>query len=204
MAGTSPRRSSRARISQPPHSTSNGSSTTSSISSGRADRNTRAGVKATSPRKSTPSGSLSSEGLDESIATTIEDSTHSRRKKRGQVDDTEKIIKQQTIEMPNTTEEGGEDDEAVRCVCGYDDYPGPPPPVEEDSKIGIKDGGNDAPITDAELTDDLAGFFLQCDVCKVWQHGACVGIKSETTAPDEYFCEMCRKDLHRLSAASNG
>lgn len=204
MAGTSPkRRSSRARISQPPHSTSNGSSI-SSTSSQRADRSTRAGHKANSPRKSTPSGSLSSEGLEESIATTIEDSGQSRRKKRGQVDDTEKSAKQQTIEMPNTTEDVVEDDEAVRCVCGYDDYPGPPQPSEEDSKYGIKDGGNDAPITDAELTDDLAGFFLQCDVCKVWQHGACVGIKSETTAPEEYFCEQCRKDLHKLFTASNG
>lgn len=201
MAGE--RRSSRARISQPPQSTSNASAA-SSTSSGRADRNTRAGQKAASPRKSTPSGSLSSEGLEESVATAAEDSGQLRRKKRGQAEDTDKAAKQQTIDTSNSIEDAADDDEAVRCVCGYEEYPGPPPPSDQDSKFGIKDGGHDAPITDAELTDDLAGFFLQCDVCKVWQHGACVGIKNETTAPEEYFCEQCRKDLHKLSTASNG
>lgn len=97
-----------------------------------------------------------------------------------------------------------EDDEAVRCICGFEEYPGPPQIVEEDSKTGIKEGMEEPIITSADVTEDLAGFFLQCDMCKVWQHGGCVGIMNEDTSPDEYFCEECRKDLHKIFAASNG
>lgn len=87
-----------------------------------------------------------------------------------------------------------EEDEAVRCLCGSEDYPGPPPV-----------NGPDADIFAAiELTDEVTGFFVQCDVCKVWQHGACVGIFSAESSPDEYFCEQCRKDLHKIHAATNG
>lgn len=97
-----------------------------------------------------------------------------------------------------------EDDEAVRCICGFEDYPGLPPPSEEDTKAGIKDSiDNDIP-TAGELPDDLAGFFVQCDICKVWQHGGCVGIKNEETSPEEYFCEQCRRNLHKVFTAPNG
>lgn len=113
--------------------------------------------------------------------------------------------------MANTTEgtdegveEGADDDEAVRCICGLDEYPGPPQLGEEDSKHGIREGIEEPIITVADVTEDLAGFFLQCDVCKVWQHGGCVGIMSEDASPDEYFCEQCRKDLHKIYTAVNG
>ena len=106
--------------------------------------------------------------------------------------------------MTNGTDEVAEDDEAVRCICGFDDYPGPPQMGDADSKHGIKDGIEEPVITVAEVTEDLAGFFLQCDICKVWQHGGCVGIMNEDTSPDEYFCEECRKDLHRIYTATNG
>jgi hypothetical protein len=59
-------------------------------------------------------------------------------------------------------------------------------------------------ITVADVTEELSGFFVQCDICKVWQHGVCVGIMGEDTSPDEYFCEDCRKDLHRIFTAPNG
>ncbi|KAL6399967.1 hypothetical protein AUP68_17377 [Ilyonectria robusta] len=84
-----------------------------------------------------------------------------------------------------------EQDEAVRCVCGHDEYPGPAP-------------GQSRPSNAAELIADAGGLFIQCDTCKAWQHGACVGIFSDQQAPDEYFCEICRKDLHILGTASNG
>jgi hypothetical protein len=31
-----------------------------------------------------------------------------------------------------------------------------------------------------------------------------VGIMSEDASPDEYFCEQCRKDLHKIYTAANG
>jgi len=105
--------------------------------------------------------------------------------------------------MANGEDEIQEEDEAVRCICGFDDYPGPPP-FNEDPKIGSKDNDEIDPIFATDLTDDAAGFFVQCDVCKVWQHGACVGIMTEESSPDEYFCEECRRDLHKIFTASNG
>src|SRR5271167_4009180 len=157
MAGTSPRRSVRARASQPTTSGSHHSST-SSNSSTRADRNTRTANKTESPRKSTPSASLSSEPPDESVATMAEDSIQTRRRKRGQVE--EKPSKEEPIEMADG-DEIAEDDDAVRCICGNDEYPGPPQLQEEDSKKGIKDSSEIELITEAEYTEDLAGFYLQ-------------------------------------------
>lgn len=205
MDSTSARRSSRAnRASQPLPSTSHHSSA-SSISSGRADRATRSNQKTESPRKSTPSGSLSSEPPEDTI-TAVQDDVMQTRRKRGRGDERDKTSKTQSaqVDITNGVEEVGEDDEAVRCICGFDEYPGPPQLNEEDNKNGIREGIEEAVITVADATEDLAGFFLQCDVCKVWQHGGCVGIMNEGQSPEEYFCEQCRKDLHRIYTAPNG
>ncbi|KAI1261606.1 hypothetical protein F5Y18DRAFT_195285 [Xylariaceae sp. FL1019] len=202
MAGTSPtRRSSRARITQ---SQSQISSTASS-SSGRAERTTRAFNKTGSPQKSTGSGSLSSEPPEDST-TTNEDSLHRRRSTRGKDDDRDKLPKSEVLGiMPPVADDIQEDDESVRCICGHDEYPGPPP-FDEDSKHGIKDTIDHDRIFAIEITDDMAGFFVQCEICNTWQHGACVGFTTEESNPDdlEYFCEQCRKDLHKIYTASNG
>ena len=95
-----------------------------------------------------------------------------------------------------------EDDEAVRCICGFDDYPGPPP-LDNESKEA-KHTRDSIIYSGLDVSDDISGFFVQCDVCKVWQHGACVGIMTEESSPDEYFCEKCRNDLHRIHKATNG
>lgn len=97
-----------------------------------------------------------------------------------------------------------EDDEAVRCVCGFDEYPGLPPLDEETKNHALREAIDLEPIFSVELTDDLAGFFVQCDVCKVWEHGLCMGIVTEDMLPDDYYCEICRKDLHKIYTASNG
>ncbi|KAI1488947.1 hypothetical protein F5X96DRAFT_43644 [Biscogniauxia mediterranea] len=204
MAGTSPtRRSSRARTTQ---SQSHHSSATSS-SSGRAERSTRAFTKTGSPQKSTGSGSLSSEPPDDSAtATTNNDDTILRRRStRGKEDDRDKQPKIELLDMAPASDDVQEDDEAVRCICGHDEYPGPPP-FDEDSKHGIKDAIDHERIFAIEITDEMAGFFVQCEICNTWQHGACVGFTTEESNPDdlEYFCEQCRKDLHKIYTASNG
>ncbi|KAG5921257.1 hypothetical protein E4U42_005926 [Claviceps africana] len=185
MAPPSPRRSSRARVtnSQPQQSSS------SSGASGRVERNTRS-VNKPSSEKSTPSASLSSEPLED-----FDDTLLGRRRKRGQTDENDRATRIDNLDMTNGSDDMPEDeDEAVRCLCGSEDYPGPPP-VE----------GPDADIFAAiELTDEVTGFFVQCDICKVWQHGACVAIFSAESSPDEYFCEQCRKDLHKIYTAANG
>lgn len=200
MAGTDPRRSSRARATQ---SQSQVSSSASSIS-GRPERSSRYFNKAGSPQKLGSTGSLSSEPPEDTI--TAEDPFISRRRTRGQGEDREAMeLNPHTIdeEMTNAEVEGQDEDEAVRCVCGNDEYPGPPP-LDEPSKHGAKHTPEVDPTFWATVTDDTAGLFVQCDVCKVWQHGGCVGIMTEQSSPDEYFCEQCRSDLHKTYTASNG
>jgi hypothetical protein len=84
-------------------------------------------------------------------------------------------------------------------VCGQQDYPGPP------SEVGKSRDGQSAGLADSEtLAEDAGGLFIQCDICKVWQHGGCVGIMDEAASPEEYFCEECRKDLHKLMMSPKG
>jgi hypothetical protein len=126
------RRSSRAnRASQQPTTTASHHSSASSNSSGRAaDRATRSHQKTESPRKSTPTGSLSSEPVEDKDTTSsvAEDAIQTRRK-RGRAEEKEKdkpkekekekTSKLQTVqvEMPDGVEEElVEDDEAVRCM----------------------------------------------------------------------------------------
>ncbi|KAG9221090.1 hypothetical protein CCMSSC00406_0005471 [Pleurotus cornucopiae] len=64
-----------------------------------------------------------------------------------------------------------EDDQGVtRCVCGS---------TEDDP--------------------DAGEFMVQCETCKVWQHGLCMGFESEDQLHDDdyfYYCELCRPDMH--------
>ncbi|KAF9879439.1 PHD-finger domain-containing protein [Colletotrichum karsti] len=145
---------------------------------------------------STPSASLSSEPPED-----LEDALPSRRRTRAQEEVRDKI-RADPYDMATGSDDVQEDDESVRCVCGFDEYPGPPP-FEEDTKHGKHNPEADF-FASIELSDEVSGLFVQCDVCKVWQHGACVGIFTEESSPDEYFCENCRKDLHKIHAASNG
>ncbi|KAK7422321.1 Histone deacetylase complex subunit [Neonectria magnoliae] len=186
MAPPSPRRSSRARATNPQ---SQQSSVTSSTS-GRHERSTRSITKPLS-NKSTPTASLSSEPLEDPDDTIV---NLGRRRKRGQDDDTDKTERPDSFDMVNGSDDLQEEDEAVRCLCGSEDYPGRPPVDGPDADF----------FAAIELTEDVTGFFVQCDICKVWQHGACVGIFSAESSPDEYFCEQCRKDLHKIHTASNG
>ncbi|KAK4200306.1 putative histone deacetylase [Triangularia verruculosa] len=197
MAGIDPRRSSRARATQ---SQSQISSSNSSAS-GRPERSSRYFNKAGSPQKSASTGSLSSEPPEDTI--TADDTFTTRRRTRGQGDDRDRVgVKAEAADMTSADDDIQEEDEAVRCVCGNEEYPGPPP-LEDESRHGAKGAVDIDPIFLASVTDDVAGFFVQCDVCKVWQHGGCVGIMTNP-GPDEYFCELCRRDLHKLWTASNG
>ncbi|KAK0749445.1 hypothetical protein B0T18DRAFT_105818 [Schizothecium vesticola] len=195
--GIEARRSARARVAHPQ---SQISSTNSSLS-GRTERNSRH-FKAGSPPKSTSTGSLSSEPPEDTIM--ADDTFGTRRRTRGQGDERDRMsTKIETIETANDDDDAQEEDEAVRCICGFDDYPGPPP-LDEEIKTVLKETTDIEAVFPTNVTDESAGFFVQCDVCKVWQHGACVGIMTEESSPDEYFCEGCRRDLHKIFTASNG
>lgn len=183
------RRSSRQ---QPPLPT-RGSSTSgpSSTASARLERSTRANNKQASPNKSaTPQSALSSDNND------TEDGSAplARRSKRGQQDagktEEDDVAK---VEDDEILDDEAEEEEVTRCLCGQAEYPGPP---EVRSK-------SNHPALDAQ-GEDSGGLFIQCDVCKVWQHGGCVGIMDEAASPDDYFCEQCRPQYHEVSTAKNG
>ncbi|KAF2015603.1 hypothetical protein BU24DRAFT_461841 [Aaosphaeria arxii CBS 175.79] len=192
----SPRRSSRARITQPPSIVPAAPSTSSSsVSSARTDRATRSIQKQSSPHKSSTPHSLSSEEGDEPLNGTEVEPPLTRRRTRGQDNEEDGSMKNDY----ELDEEIAEEEEITRCVCGQQEYPGPP------SDAGKSKDAQSSAIADSDVqNDDAGGLFIQCDICKVWQHGGCVGIMDEATSPEEYFCEECRKDLHKLMTSSKG
>ena len=184
-----------ARTTQPPPSvTPHTNSSTSSVSSGRAERSTRSHHKLPSPRRSIPPRSQSLEDPDDPSKQQLR-KTRSRQESinddntRGVEDDDDEELDEE------------EEEEVTRCICGNTDYPGLPVAASEAIKGNKKDSPNAPPV---DLPQDAGGLFIQCDTCKVWQHGGCVGILDESMNPDEYFCEQCRKDLHRIATAVNG
>ena len=188
----SPRRSSRARTTQPPPSVATAHSTSSSsVSSARTDRAGRPTNKQASPQKSLTPHSLSSEEPEEPPHISQIEPPLTRRRTREQDNDEEDTAKLED----DLDDDMAEEDEVTRCVCGYQDYPGMPSDVAKSSSA----------LTDLDVQgDDLGGLFIQCDICKVWQHGGCVGIMQEEASPDEYFCEECRKDLHKVMTSPKG
>lgn len=88
----------------------------------------------------------------------------------------------ETLEDPiddDKEDTGSGAEEVTRCVCGSDE-------------LEIPDDAGD------EFDDVDTGFFIQCESCSVWQHGYCVGINDESVAPEKYWCEQCRPDMHSL------
>ena len=197
----SPRRSSRARINPPPPpaASRHTASSTSSTSSGRAERSTRSQDKAGSPRRSNPRSQSFDQAAGAAAAAADEPKQQQppRRTRSGHDD-----IKEPPIPTPKHEEEDEdvdeeEEEEVTRCVCGQTEYPGLPAPAAELLRQLVKDG-------EPPVTEDAGNLFIQCDVCKVWQHGGCVGILDDASAPDEYFCEQCRRDLHKVATAPTG
>jgi len=110
------------------------------------------------------------------------------------------------LENPPPTGEDIEEEEAeddvTRCICGHLEYQGLPTTTSATLKDAAKDNHNKS--NTAEILEELGGLFIQCDLCKVWQHGGCVGILDEASTPDNYYCELCRSDFHQLLTAPNG
>ncbi|KAJ7251473.1 hypothetical protein B0H12DRAFT_1296210 [Mycena haematopus] len=67
----------------------------------------------------------------------------------------------------------------------------PQPPAEEE------ENGVTRCICGREDDPDAGEFMVQCETCKVWQHGLCMGYDSEAQLhDDDYYCEQCRPDFH--------
>lgn len=185
----SPRRSSRARIVQPPLSATNSSS--SSVASGHVDRHARSSQKIASPRSSLAPRSQSSEERG-----STQPPAQARRTRSSQDDAKDGA----TISLEDDHEDEGEaEEEVTRCICGNQEYPGLPVSPSDDSKGNFKNDPDSA-----ILTEDATGWFIQCDTCHVWQHGGCVGLLDESTSPEEYYCEQCHPNLHKITSTANG
>lgn len=194
-----PRRSSRARTTQPSpallqHTNSSGSSTTSLT----RERSTRSNHKNPSPHGSSAHRSQS---IDDGESGSRVDLPQTRQRQRARDDEEEPLREEDEDDLDDDEEE-----EVTRCLCGQQDYPGLPPSRREALGRSIVKPEPPHPPTDSSdlLSDDIGSMFIQCDSCKVWQHGGCVGIMDEETSPDEYFCEECRKDLHTIRGEANG
>ena len=95
--------------------------------------------------------------------------------------------------------EGEVEEEITRCICGNQEYPGLPVSPSDNSKGSSK--GDPDP---AAFAEDSTGWFIQCDKCHVWQHGGCVGLLDEIKNPEEYYCEQCHPDLHKIATTVDG
>ncbi|KAL1296671.1 hypothetical protein AAFC00_000151 [Neodothiora populina] len=171
------------------HSSSMTATSSSSLSSARPERNTRSHHR-TSPRhKSISPASLSDRDGAIQVSGAL---PLARRSTRQTADDDElggHTARGLDVDMDEDVEAGEGEDDVTRCVCGHQEYPGPP--LTSDLSI-------------EGVSEDAGGLFIQCDKCHVWQHGGCVGIMDESKSPENYFCEMCDKSLHNVMSDSRG
>ncbi|EAW12743.1 putative transcriptional regulator (Cti6) [Aspergillus clavatus NRRL 1] len=205
-----PRRSSRARTSQPSPAILQHTNSSSSSNSLTRERSTRSNHKISSPQRSSTQRSQS---IDDADSGTRSDypQTRQRQRARGEDENGQQLRLNGEEEDEDDEGEGDEEEEITRCLCGQQEYPGLPPSRREAlGRNGLAAGFKDENALNIStqssdlMSDDIGSMFIQCDSCKVWQHGGCVGIMDEAMSPDEYFCEECRKDLHRIENEPNG
>ncbi|CAI4052957.1 hypothetical protein SKDZ_16G0950 [Saccharomyces kudriavzevii ZP591] len=75
--------------------------------------------------------------------------------------------------------------------------------MEDEDGEGEDEEGETRCICGELDTPDDSGFFIQCEQCSAWQHGYCVSI-TQDNAPDKYWCEQCRPELHQLFTTDTG
>ncbi|KAF5326593.1 hypothetical protein D9611_000254 [Ephemerocybe angulata] len=150
-------------------------------------------------RKTNPAPSVTSNGSTHGTA------PNGKAKRKGREKDKQTLEEEQLEEdggpAPEDGELAGGDDEAegiTRCVCGSTGRPLLLPPSPSVHQGHVEDD------------PDAGEFMVQCEGCKVWQHGPCMGYMTEDQVEDEdYFCEQCRPEQHvdllkRLAANKKG
>ncbi|RAH47828.1 putative transcriptional regulator (Cti6) [Aspergillus brunneoviolaceus CBS 621.78] len=203
-----PRRSSRARTSQPSPAILQHTNSSSSSTSMTRERSTRSHHKISSPQRSSTNRSQS---IDDADIGSKGDYRETRQRQRARGEEDNDQMKLADGDDDDGEDEEDEEEEITRCLCGQQEYPGLPPSRREAiGRNGLRGGIKDEALLGLSadpadlMSDDIGSMFIQCDSCKVWQHGGCVGIMDEAMSPDEYFCEECRKDLHKILNEING
>jgi len=74
------------------------------------------------------------------------------------------------------------------------------PNTEEDEELVSEEDEEEDDDDDGEIRcvcgkDVDKGLMIQCEKCLVWQHGLCMDIKTEEEVPDNWFCELCQRQL---------
>ncbi|KAI9716211.1 MAG: hypothetical protein M1828_000437 [Chrysothrix sp. TS-e1954] len=207
MAGTSPRRSSRAKAVVPAPNAPLHSSNSSSMSSSKADRNKRTSTgHAAKAASATPASSTEASSERE----LVEDAKRQTRKKPPNAGNNEApsttanhTVNEDHIQPePEEGEEGGQ----IRCLCRKSEYPGPPVPLDSNGRsVPIKDIPSPTGVNGNEYSEEAGGLFISCDSCMTWQHGGCVGIFGSDMIPkDDYYCWRCRKEYHKVLVGAKG
>ncbi|KAJ7462354.1 hypothetical protein B0H11DRAFT_1871634 [Mycena galericulata] len=112
-----------------------------------------------------------------SVASSASSTSNGRAKRKTKDKDKDKLPDKdlpRTEDLPHDAAPDGaqpaaeeEENGVTRCICGREDDP------------------------------DAGEFMVQCETCKVWQHGLCMGYDSEAQLhDDDYYCEQCRPDFH--------
>lgn len=136
--------------------------------------------------------------------------SHNQKSVKGEEVEDEEMNDAADDESENTADDDGE---ITRCICGQQDYPGLPSVYRALLPAGATFRGSKASKLQSDEmaavfsdtgSDEYGSLFIQCDICKVWQHGGCVGIMNEASCPDEYFCEKCRTELHHIVVGPTG
>jgi hypothetical protein len=70
---------------------------------------------------------------------------------------------------------------SVRCLCGFNTDPNVY--YENSSREYI---------------------LMRCDMCRLRQHGGCIGFFIPGDVPDCYYCEKCRPDMHTIQTHDDG
>jgi hypothetical protein len=207
-ASSPPRRSSRAKPASvpPPPSHSVAPSSSNSSTSARNDRSTRSinnnnenNGKHPSPAKSATPQSRAS---DEDHTARSVDPPPTRRSGRRMQEEVRKGV-EGAAGREHDADAEDDDGETTRCICGSQEYPGPPMDTATSSS-SHRGSRTDAATGNDGQNEEPGSLFIQCDTCEVWQHGGCVGIMTESVSPENYFCEQCRPELHRLMKNATG
>ena len=94
-------------------------------------------------------------------------------------------------EEPPLDPQEDEEQGITRCVCGSTGAC----PFNKPTFISFNETHT---ILYEEDDPDAGEFMVQCETCKVWQHGLCMGYESEDQLhDDDYYCEECRPELHQ-------
>ncbi|GAA5823550.1 hypothetical protein JCM5353_006302 [Sporobolomyces roseus] len=149
-----------------------------------------------SKKSTTSSAPVSSSSTSKKRSTPLpppsEDST-SKRAKRSVVGNGKKSLREEELGVGQEIEE--EDASEAKAGKGRDRDEEEDEDEDEDDEEG-GDGGVTRCVCGDDNEEMSSGLMIQCDTCKCWQHGPCVGLWEEKECPNRYFCELCKPALH--------